>query len=107
MSDLNTITKCRICGSDKLTSILSLGDQFLAGYSPKGNDPEPILKKYPLELIRCDQSLDEHACGLVQLRHSVDPNLIYRRYFYRSGINKTMTENLSDIVTTAISKFHL
>lgn len=95
---------CRICGSNKLTSILSLGEQYLAGYTPKENDPQPILEKAPLELIRCDKELDTDACGLVQLRHSVSPSLMYERYFYRSGINQTMKDNLREIVEQAISR---
>ena len=101
--ELKKISKCRICGSDKLTSILSLNDQYLAGYSPKENDLDPITQKYPLELVRCNPMLDPTACGLVQLRHSVSPDLMYRRYFYKSGINKTMSDNLSEIVNQAKS----
>jgi len=104
---LKTITKCRICKSDKLTPIISLDDQYLAGYSPKANDPIPILKKFPLELIRCDPSRNSKACGLVQLKHSVFPDFLYGRYFYMSGINKTMTENLKEIVDQAISEVKL
>jgi len=101
------VKKCRICKSEKLTPIISLGEQYLAGYTPKTNDPNPNLKKYPLELIRCDPSKDPNACGLVQLKHSVPPDMIYSRYFYRSGINKTMTDNLKEIVEQAISKVKL
>ena len=105
--NLSRITKCRICGSEKLTSILSLGDQYLAAYTPKENDPQPFIEKAPLELIRCNKGSDPKACGLVQLRHSVPPNLMYERYFYRSGINQTMTDNLKEIVNEAISLVQL
>src|SRR5574338_973982 len=98
-----SIQTCRICGSNKLTSILSLGEQYLAGYTPKENDPKPVLERAPLELIRCNQELDSKSCGLVQLRHSTPPNLMYERYFYRSGINQTMIDNLKEIVNQAIS----
>src|SRR5690348_18506864 len=105
--NLPSILKCRICGSNKLTTILSLGEQYLAGYTPKENDPPPVLEKAPLELIRCNKELDPKACGLVQLRHSTPPHLMYERYFYRSGINQTMTENLKEIVDQSISKIRL
>lgn len=101
---LNSIYKCRICGSEKLTSILSLCEQYLAGYTPKENDPQPFVEKAPLELIRCNKQLNPEGCGLVQLRHSVPPNMMYERYFYRSGINQTMTDNLNEIVQEAIAR---
>jgi len=98
---------CRICGSENLTSILNLGDQYFANYSSKSNDVVPFKEKIPLELIRCDRSLNPKSCGLVQLRHTTPSNLMYDRYFYRSGINQTMTDNLNEIVKQAISKINL
>ena len=98
---------CRICGSKNLTSILNLGDQYFANYSPKSNDVVPFKEKIPLELVRCDKSIDPKSCGLVQLRHTTPPNLMYDRYFYRSGINQTMINNLNEIAKQAISKIKL
>ena len=96
-------TTCRICNSTRLSTIMSLGDQNIAAYTPKDSDPDPILEKFPLELIRCTKP----ECGLVQLRHSTPSEFLYERYFYRSGINKTMTENLKEITNQAISKVEL
>ena len=98
---------CRICGSKNLTSILNLGDQYFANYSPKSNDVVPFEEKIPLQLVRCDKSIDPKSCGLVQLRHTTPPNLMYDRYFYRSGINQTMINNLNEIAQQAISKIKL
>jgi len=98
---------CRVCGSKNLTSILNLGDQYLANYTSKSDDVVPFKEKIPLELIRCDKTIDPTSCGLVQLRHTTPPNLMYDRYFYRSGINQTMPKNLNQIVTQAISKIQL
>ena len=86
---LKTQNLCRICSSKNLTTILNLGEQYFANYSPKSNDVTPFNEKIPLELVRCDKSLDSNACGLVQLRHTTPSNLMYDRYFYRSGINQT------------------
>ena len=104
---LHSRDSCRICGSKNLTSILNLGDQYFANYSPKSNDVVPFEEKIPLELVRCDKSIDPKSCGLVQLRHTTPPNLMYDRYFYRSGINQTMTNNLNEITKQAISKIKL
>ena len=83
------ITACRSCGSSRWTNILSLGDQYLIGFVRERN---PLLPRCPLELIRCDE------CGLIQLKHSVDPELMWRDYGYRSSINATMRAALADVV---------
>lgn len=104
---IKTIQECRICGSKNLSQVLSLGDQYLPGYTPKENDSSPILKKFPLEIVRCDLEKNPKGCGLVQLKHSVNPEYMYERYFYRSGINQTMTENLKEIFEQAKSQVNL
>ena len=44
---------------------------------------------------------DQDACGLVQPRHTVPGSILYHSYWYRSGVNRTMTENLHGIARTA------
>ena len=44
---------------------------------------------------------DEEACGLIQTRHTVPGSILYHSYWYRSGINRTMTENLHGIAQAA------
>ncbi len=95
-------TSCRICGSKALTPIISLGEQVLASVFVLENAPVDLpTRKVPLDLIRCDPHLDEHACGLVQLRHSYPKELIYGNYWYMSGINQTMKDALAEIVQRA------
>src|SRR6266852_2468291 len=84
------------CGSKALTPIISLGEQVLALVFVLENAPVDLpTQKVPLDLIRCDSHLDEHACGLVQLRHSYPQELIYGDYWYMSGINSTMKDALA------------
>ncbi|MEI6568689.1 MAG: class I SAM-dependent methyltransferase [Verrucomicrobiota bacterium] len=96
-----TRNSCRICGSRALTPVVSLGDQFLSGAFAKPNGVPPVQRRVPLDLVRCDPALDENACGLVQLRHSVPPNVLYASYWYRSGVNQTMRDNLAGIANAA------
>ena len=44
---------------------------------------------------------DQNACGLIQTRHTVPGSILYHSYWYRSGINRTMTENLHGIAQGA------
>ncbi|MGA2177690.1 MAG: class I SAM-dependent methyltransferase [Verrucomicrobiota bacterium] len=92
---------CRICASKALTPVLSLGDQYIAGAFADPNGKPPVQRRIPLDLVRCDPSQDQNACGLVQLKHSVPPNILYRSYWYRSGINQTMRDNLAGIARHA------
>lgn len=88
------ISKCRICGNEQLKEVLNLGEQFLSSSFVKSNDEvdEVSKTKVPLTLLLCD------VCGLVQLRETVERDLMYRSYFYRSGVNPMMREALQDVV---------
>jgi hypothetical protein len=100
-TSLTTRTTCRICGSPHLAPVLSLGDQRIAGAFADPAGGEPVQRAIPLELVRCDMTRDQDACGLIQIRHTVPGAILYNSYWYRSGINRTMTENLHDIARTA------
>lgn len=96
-TSLTTRTTCRICGSPHLAPVLSLGDQRIAGAfaDPKGD--QPVERAIPMELVRCDMTSDQEACGLIQTKHTVPGSILYSSYWYRSGVNRTMTENLHSI----------
>ncbi len=103
---ISEIKKCRICGNNQLITVIDLGNQALSGRFPKKN--EPAIPSAPLVLIRCDNSKNPEACGLVQLKHSVPPDQLYKcDYGYRSGINRTMSDHLRDIVLKAQKKVKL
>jgi cyclopropane fatty-acyl-phospholipid synthase-like methyltransferase len=103
---ISEIKKCRICGNDQFITVIDLGNQALSGRFPKKGDSDP--PRAPLVLIKCDNSKKSGACGLVQLKHSVPPDLMYKcDYGYRSGINKTMSDHLRDIVNKAQKIAHL
>jgi SAM-dependent methyltransferase len=93
---------CRACGSTSLTKVIDLGVQHLQGgfLDPKA-PVDYSNRKIPMSLVRCDSSVDEKACGLLQTDHGVPPELMYRRYWYRSGTNQTMKSHLESIVYTA------
>jgi hypothetical protein len=94
---LITRTTCRICGCQHLAPVLTLGDQRIAGAFADPNGSQPVQRAIPLELVRCDMTRDQEACGLIQTRHTVPGSILYSSYWYRSGVNRTMTENLHGI----------
>ena len=82
---------CRLCGEKTLTPVVNLGEQYLATFFvSKENENVAPTRKVPLELVRCNPQLNEKACGLVQLKHSYPPELMYAEYWYLSGVNQTM-----------------
>ncbi len=97
---LKTRITCRICGSN-LFDILDLGEYYLPVYI---NDSIPLIdRKVPLILSKCDSTGNENACGLVQLKHSTPPYLLYKNYFYRSAINDSMVKHLKDLCDDIIN----
>lgn len=81
-----------------MTSILSLGDLYVSNFV----DPtEPDGLKTPLELVLC------RKCHLLQLKHTVPPDALYRNYWYFSGTNQTMRSALKNIANTAEKLAHL
>ncbi|MEP7268334.1 MAG: class I SAM-dependent methyltransferase [Saprospiraceae bacterium] len=85
------IAQCRISGSRNLINVLSLGDQMLTGVFPKSKDENITIG--PLDLVWCPDS------GLLQLGHSYDLSEMYGdNYGYRSGLNQTMVNHLTNKV---------
>jgi NDP-4-keto-2,6-dideoxyhexose 3-C-methyltransferase len=93
---IKTRKTCRVCGSSKLVPILSLGNQFVTNFvdDPKGDYP-----RGPLELVLCNAK--DGGCGLLQLKHTVQRDVLYKKYWYQSGISFTMVKALADITTAA------
>ena len=77
--------------------MLDLGEHAIAGAFAEPGGELPVQRAIPLELVRCDMTRDQDACGLLQLRHTVPGPILYQNYWYRSGVNRTMTENLHGI----------
>lgn len=86
--------KCRSCEHPNFLEIFSLGNFYLSDFVEGKAKP----KKSPLDLVLCLK------CFLLQLKHTTSRSLLYtERYGYRSGVNKTMKDELSDIVKKALN----
>jgi NDP-4-keto-2,6-dideoxyhexose 3-C-methyltransferase len=100
MSDPNRLENifresCRLCGSSRLRGVVSLGEQYINDF-PSTPAEKGRNGKCPLDLVVCDQ------CSLIQLRHTAPQELLYsRHYWYKSGINDTIRNDLREIAETA------
>lgn len=93
MSVYTNITNCRVCGSDSLTEVIGLGEQYFASNFVETNEGHPYADtKVPETVMLCG------GCGLLQMKETVDRGVLYRDYFYRSGTNPMMRAALKDVV---------
>ena len=79
---------------ERLVELFNLGDLFMSDFID-ARSSSPI--KVPLTM-----ALDRKS-GLLQLKHTAPFDIMYEKYWYRSGINKTMTEELKGIAQRASS----
>lgn len=77
----------------EIKQLFSLGNLYVSDFIKDGEDPRG--GREPLNLI-----LDE--TGSVRLDSVVDPDKLYGKYWYRSGINITMTNELRSIVESSL-----
>jgi hypothetical protein len=73
-----------------MKELFSLGDIYMSDFIKDGE--EPRAGKYELKMM-----LDE-STGAVRLEDFPSPDLMFGKYWYRSGINNTMKIELKDIV---------
>src|SRR5437660_9143853 len=83
-----SLKTCRACNSSSLWPFLDLGDQTLPRFP---RDKNEALPHAPLGLVKC------RNCHLVQLGYSVDWDLLFRRFWYRSGISSSISTDLKRI----------
>jgi SAM-dependent methyltransferase len=103
---IRTRNTCRVCGSKSLKKVIDLGEQYLQGSFIKPGKELPSTRKIPCTLLRCDPEHDENACGLLQMEHSVPPEILYASYWYRSSTNYTMRNHLKGIVDSVMEIIH-
>ena len=92
-----TRNSCRVCEAE-FEPIISLGNQYVSDF-PRPEDGDGTSA--PLDLVVC------RRCRLLQLRHTVPGELMYRNYWYRSGTNQTMRDALADIARKSETLIHL
>lgn len=91
---VQTVRTCRSCGSKNIEEIITLGKLALSTFVKR----IPGKKvKFPLTLVLCKD------CLLVQLKHTTPSSLLYtENYGYKSGINRTMRDELREIVIESL-----
>lgn len=99
---------CRICSNPHLYKAIDLGSQKLTGVFPGSKEEASSLHEGSVVLVKCDDSANPTACGLLQIESSFAPEMMYgETYGYRSGLNKSMVKHLHSKVDRIIFDYDL
>ncbi len=85
-------SSCRLCGN-ALHPLFTIPAPLVSAF-PDAVDPAPEVR-VPLDVVQCVH------CQHVQLLHTVDPTIMYGEYWYESGVNERMRQELLGIVLHA------
>ncbi len=93
------LKSCLFCGSDNLTTYLSLGKQPPANsYTNKRNQEQEV---FPLDVNLCTD------CGHSQLSVIVDPEILYSNYLFVSGTTKSSEKHYIEFAEECTTKYDI
>lgn len=93
--------RCRICGSNNLTSYLNLKDMPLPNNLFKTQEEALNCQKFELKVNFCNN------CGLNQLSEVVDPRVLFSHYVYKSGVSQGYINHCKEMANTFKEKYNL
>ena len=92
---------CRICASERLLDILDLGEMPPANAFLRQEDLAQPESAFPLVVAFCPD------CSLVQLRHTVQPELLFRDYPYATSASQPLAEHFVATGRELVERFGL
>lgn len=95
--------KCRNCRNDT-RNVINFGETALANSfltESELNDPNFVEKKYDLSYSLCP------VCGLFQLNNAVDPDVLFKNYFYSSSTSGNLVNYFKNYADSLIKDFSL
>ena len=101
MKVYEVVNNCRLCESESLTQVIKIEDQYLSPIFVEENSGPMSKIKVPHTLLLCNE------CKLLQLKETVNPDLLYKGYFYRSAISDTMRADLKEVVKDVVNRVEL
>jgi SAM-dependent methyltransferase len=87
-----TRSNCLACGGQTFGTVANFGQQAVVDFI---ETPESEILTAPLVIGRCLN------CNTVQLMHTVHPDRLYTKFWYRSHINEGMRAALKDVAVSA------
>ncbi|MBI5065250.1 sugar nucleotide-binding protein [Candidatus Woesearchaeota archaeon] len=100
-SQYKNLEQCRICSSKNLEEYLDLGNMPLVNSYVKQEQLHREDQRFPLKIRFCKD------CSLSQLSIVVNPEIMYKNYFYRSSVSKTFTNHCFEFAKQSVENFKL
>lgn len=99
MKDCSLISECRLCKSIFLNQVLDFGNVPLANSYP---DTEKSKEdEYPLTIMKCQ------SCGHVQLRETINPDVLFAKYSYASSDSPALLKHFHEFACTVTNRLKL
>jgi hypothetical protein len=96
------ISRCQVCGSERLELVIDLGHQALSDSLPSLEQLKGPEHTFPLRQFWC------RDCTLSQIDYAVPPEVVYHlEYPYRSGITKELATYQVQLAEETIVQLHL
>jgi len=92
---------CRVCGSDKIKTVLKLNDTPLEDQFVSKENLNREQQVFPLELAICEN------CGYVHLPHIVNPEESYADYIYVSGVTVGLRGHYDEYAIEITNEFKI
>ena len=89
--DYTEVTKCRVCDSSNLKIYMDLGEMPLVNEFLTSPSEFSTEKKFPLAVNYCED------CSFSQLTGSVNPEVLFRNYIYRSSISDSFGKHCKSL----------
>lgn len=96
-----TTRRCRSCGHEPLSPVLSLGSTPLANRLLTEKELGESEPAYPLDLAYCA------GCSLVQITDTVPPEALFSDYVYFSSFSDSMLAHAKELAAKTIAARHL
>lgn len=92
-------TTCRLCESGDLVRVLSLTPTPPANAFVPPSTAGVLQQSFPLDVVQCGH------CGHVQLRHVLDPHVLFADYVYVSGTAASFVQHFHSYAEQVLSEF--
>lgn len=92
---------CRVCGGSNWQEVVDFGPQPLANSFLEPGTPVDDEARFPLGVLSC------RDCRLMTLTHTVDPEVLYRTYFYVTSDSQTISRHMRHVADLCIERFEL
>jgi SAM-dependent methyltransferase len=98
---IKKINSCRVCYNKKINISFSNQSSPIGEAFVKKKNKDITQKKYPINIVQCKN------CGLSQLQHVVDPNILYDNYLYETKTSYYLNNHYKLLSKKLINRFNL